>query len=827
MQIDRNRFYANLFYSYSHKDARYRTNMEKALTQLRTNRLLKDWSDLNILPGRSISAKIREKMDEADIFVFLLSRDFIGSNECMKEWEYARQLSAEGKLIFRIPIILRDCPWEDFLGKDDVKALPDDGKPVANFDSEDTAWLQVYEGIKAVVNQLKETYILKPEFRQEMEKTEFLSLQHVKLQDIFVFPTLLYHPLPAEEGPFKKEIIKDQTELLAKRYVLIHGEEMSGKTAFGRHLFLSLVADTSTPVLHIDLKEVTGKADERIFSRAYYRQFSGDYSLWKQQANKTLILDDLSSRSNHIELIELAKGLFKKIIITLSSDTFYSFFRDETRLASFQEVAIRPLTQSQQETLIRKRLYLSDRVEPITDGFVDQIERHINSIIISNKIVPRYPFFVLSILQTYEGFMPDNLSITAYGHCYYVLIVSNLVKSGISSEDNAINTCFNFAENLAFKIFQERKQEAWDNSDFNEFINEYKAKFIIPDSILRRLQKDDYGIINSDGSFKAQFMYYFFLGRLLSNEAKKHKAIIEQMCEQSYVPSNYLTLLFLIHHANDNEIIDDILLRTLCTLDTVQPAKLDPDETSGFQELVDAIPENILSSRSVEKERQRERESFDINEEQEEAKDASEETIDEDPVNDIYQILKNNEIMGQILRNKYGSLEKIRIKNVIEIVADSGLRLVQLFLGEELITDAAQYLRRKYPDHDPEEIKRFVQYISFLWTMTNIEKIVSTVNVPEIREIIQEVVQEQSTPAYDLIGYFNYLDSVEELTDGVKQELGTLLGKHNDSFLKRVLSIRTQHYMNTHRSLARIEQSICSLLNIKYLHNPSGSEDSA
>ena len=792
--------------------------MEKALAQLRTDGLLRDWSDLKILPGQSISEKIREKMDGADIFVFLLSPDFITSDECMKEWEYAKQLSAEGKLIFRIPIILRDCSWEDFLGKDDVKALPDDGKPVANFDSEDTAWLQVYEGIKAVVNQLKETCILKPEFRQEMEKTEFLSLQHVKLQDIFVFPTLLYHPLEPEDDSLKGEIVKDQTELLGKKYVLIHGEEMSGKTAFGRHLFLSLVVNKSTPVLHIDLKEVTGKADERIFSRAYYRQFSGDYSVWKQQANITLILDDLSSRSNHIELIKLAKGLFEKIIITLPSDTFYSFFRDETRLADFQEVAIRPLTQSQQETLIRKRLSLSDRVEPITDGFVDQIERHVNSIIISNKIVPRYPFFVLSILQTYEGFMPDNLSITAYGHCYHVLIVASLVKSGISSEDNAINTSFNFAENLAFKIYQSRKLQTGSSLNLKEFVDEYKETFIIPESIFHRLQKDDYGIINSDGSFRTPFMYYFFLGRFFSKNAKKHKAVIEEMCEQSYVSSNYLTLLFIIHHTNDDEIIDDILLWTLCALDTVEPAKLDPDETSSLKGFVDMLPISILSGNSVEDERKKERQ--DINEDIVESENDMEEQIDEDPVNDIYRILKNNEIVGQILRNKYGNLERLKIKEVIEIVADGGLRLVKLSLGEEVITDTAHYIHQKYPDHDLEEIKRFVQFFSFVWTMENIEKIVSTVNVPEIREIVQEVVQQKSVPAYDLIGYFNHLDSVEELTDGIRQELRTLLKKHNDFFLKRVLSIRTQHYMNTHRSKTPIEQSVCSLLGIEHSYRP-------
>ena len=313
-------------------------------------------------------------------------------------------------------------------------------------------------------------------------------------------------------------------------------------------------------------------------------------------------------------------------------------------------------------------------------------------------------------------------------------------------------------------------------------------------------------------------MYYFFLGRFFSKNAKKHKAVIEEMCEQSYVSSNYLTLLFIIHHTNDDEIIDDILLWTLCALDTVEPAKLDPDETSSLKGFVDMLPISILSGNSVEDERKKERQ--DINEDIVESENDMEEQIDEDPVNDIYRILKNNEIVGQILRNKYGNLERLKIKEVIEIVADGGLRLVKLSLGEEVITDTAHYIHQKYPDHDLEEIKRFVQFFSFVWTMENIEKIVSTVNVPEIREIVQEVVQQKSVPAYDLIGYFNHLDSVEELTDGIRQELRTLLKKHNDFFLKRVLSIRTQHYMNTHRSKTPIEQSVCSLLGIEHSYRP-------
>ena len=523
-------------------------------------------------------------------------------------------------------------------------------------------------------------------------------------------------------------------------------------------------------------------------------------------------------------MIEFAKNLFDKIVITLPSDIFHSFFRDEARLVDFHEVKIEPLSHQQQEELIRKRLALSDRSEPVTDGFVDQIEKHVNSIIISNKIVPRYPFFVLSILQTYEAFMPADLSITSYGHCYHVLIVASLIKAGISSKDNDINACLNFAEELAFKIYQDAKLHTPIELDFDGFVDKYQENFIISGSILNRLKERDYGIITEDGRFRTPYMYYFFLGRFLSRETKKNKDVIEQMCEQSHVSSNYLTLLFIIHHTNDSQIIDDILLRTMCTLDNVDPARLNRAETDSFKETVGNLPENILSGNSVAEERKKERGIRDINEDQVETEDDSEELIDEDPVNDIYRIFKNNEIMGQILRNKYGSLEKLKIKEVIETVADSGLRLVKLGLvDKDWIAGAAHYIHKKHPDLNIEEIKRSIQILSFLWTMANVEKIVSSINVPEIREVVNEVVQEQLTPAYDLIGYFNHLDSTQQLTNEVKQELETLLKKHNDFFFKRVLSIRTQHYMNTHRSKARIEQPVCSLLNIRYSHNPSRS----
>lgn len=794
------------------------------MSHLRRSGVLTEWSDREILPGQKISEKIRKEMDRADIFVFLLSQNFIASDECMKEWNYAKQSLATSKPVFRIPIILADCAWMDLLESDDVKALPDDGKPVDQFDNTDTPWQQVYEGLKEVTDQLRENFTPRQKFLDEIEETGFSSQKNIKLDDIFIFPTLKYYPLQAKSVELVEEEITSESQLLSKKHILIHGEDTSGKTALSRHLFLFL-CNQSKAVLLVDSDQVTGKPREKTFLQAYQEQFNGDYSLWAQNQNKTIIIDNLSP--NVLDFVVYAKQFFSNIIIISSSDSFYSFFKDESRLSDFHEMGISPLTHVQQEYLIRKRMVLLEENEPVTDGVVDQIENRVNSIIISNKFVPRYPFFVLSILQTYEAFMPDNLSISSYGHCYHALIVANLIKSGISEEDNAINACFNFAEKLAFRLYEHSKNnDAKRDFDFEQFITEYNIHYIILKPILSRLQDARYGILTNKGAFRVPYMYYFFLGRFFSKDRDKHVGDIEQLCDESYIRSNHLILLFIIHHTSDISIIDDILLRTMCALDEIDPAVLNERETKKFANIIEGLPANILSNSNVDQERQKERENLDRARGIDDSQDSEDSAVQHGhPANDLYRILKCNKVLGQILRNQYGIIEKKKIEEIVEAIADGGLRLVNWILkDEDEIRELADYIRHKYHDYDAQKIENVLRWISFVWTMVNIERVVGAINTPEIREEVSRVVRRKGTPAYDLVGYFSHLDSASELTEESKKQLAQLLKKHNnpkDLFVRNVLSIRTQHYMNTHRSRATIEQSICSLLNIKYSYRPN------
>ena len=440
-----------------------------------------------------------------------------------------------------------------------------------------------------------------------------------------------------------------------------------------------------------------------------------------------MIIDHFTARPSHVRFVEFVRNRFDRILVMVSSTVYESYYRDDSRLADYVEARIEPLTHGQQEALIRRRLALSSERVTIPDGRVDQVEDRVNSVIMSQRLVPRYPFFVLSILQTLEAFMPSSFTITSYGHCYKALILARLIKAGISARDSDINPCLNFAEHLAFQQYR-AKRESGDGAatvDFVDFVEEYRQRFHISHSTLSRLRDREYGLLDDNGEFRASYSHYYFLGMFLAKHRAECADIIEVMCGATYLPSNYLTVLFLIHHTESREVIDEILLRTLCALEGVEPARLDRAETRRFQDLVGRLPNNVLSGNSVKDERRRERERRDAMEKEDGSDDEGDwgDASEDARGNAVYAILKNNEIVGQILRNQYGLLERERIQEIVEIVADSGLRLVNVVLKDETeIEELARFVKEKFPDEEMEKILRILRALTFIWTGINVNR---------------------------------------------------------------------------------------------------------
>jgi GTPase SAR1 family protein len=834
-----NDFSVKIFYSYSHKDEKHRDQMEKFLRMLKTQGLVEHWSDRSILAGQHIEKTIEDEIKSSEIIAFLISVDFLTSSACQKELMLAKEMAEKsGKKL--ISVIVRECPWQDYESLSSYLATPKDGKAISTWESNDEAWTDVYHDFKKVINEIKKNFEVKSEFQEELRSLEFCSQsnQDLDFSKIFVVPNLS----KMSEKEEKKLSVRNSDELLKEKKVLMYGDSQSGKTKLCSHLFLEILSKKK-PVLFINLNNLAHKKPSlNNFKDSYEGQYHGDFNCWIKQENKTIIFDNLSHERNCLDYISMAEVYFENVIISTSDDYYNSYFSDEIRLSNYTPISILPFTHVKQEKLIKNWLDESKSGQEIEGyhGRVDKIENNINSIIIHNKILPRYPFFILSILQTYEAFMPQNIEITAYGHCYYALILAHLVKSGIEPKDESISACFNYARNLAFEIFDKGPSSLTISSEqLKDFDERYNEKYLISNSLINRL-RGRYGILrltpNGEMSFSLSYSYYYFLGGYLSKHYNENRVseIVSEIIENSHKKNNSTTLIFTVHHAHDLKIIDEILTHTACAIDQLKPATLDTNETEIFYELLTSIPEN-LKSNGIEKDRESEREFRDRAEKDQDHptgfNDIDEQKRGNRLLNEIYHCNKNIDVLSQVLRNNVGNLERKKISEIAETICDAGLRLSRILITDkDEINDLINYIHvRLKKDKEKSQIKKSkikekdirkaVLFHVFLWVMSNIEKVVSSINKPEIGPVIKELSQLKNSPAYLIIYYFYSLDTSESFTKRNKEQLESLLKKYQGKehyFLRKILSIRTQHYINTHQIDDPIYQATCSALKIDY-----------
>jgi len=97
-----------------------------------------------------------------------------------------------------------------------------------------------------------------------------------------------------------------------------------------------------------------------------------------------------------------------------------------------------------------------------------------------------------------------------------------------------------------------------------------------------------------------------------------------------------------------------------------------------------------------------------------------------------------------------------------------------LLCNDEEIQELTKYVEKQYEESDEfndkkgkaektEDITKLLTFIIFIWTMANIEKIVTSISKPEIKEIVEKIRDKMNTPAYDLIYYFYSLDTSREI----------------------------------------------------------------
>lgn len=172
------------FISYSHNDSAMLDMLHKHLTQLQRDGLIKTWEDRKIQAGGALDNQISNALSTSNIFLALLSPDYIASHYCYeKEFERALQMQEKDSLII-VPIILEPCDWLS-TPFSKFKALPKDGKAISTWENKNTAFLDVTQNLRRLVqtgNEIprKETGPITPISRNYRVQKDFDSLEKIE-----------------------------------------------------------------------------------------------------------------------------------------------------------------------------------------------------------------------------------------------------------------------------------------------------------------------------------------------------------------------------------------------------------------------------------------------------------------------------------------------------------------------------------------------------------------------------------------------------------------------------------------------------------------------
>ena len=145
-----------VFLSYSHKDSELKDEFLNHFAILKRSDEAELWHDRELLAGQTVDPEILERIHESDVFVFLISANFIHSEFCWgKEMHSAMELARTGMLA-TVGIVVRDADYDGapFAGQ---LLLPKDAKAVTSqyWKNHDEAWTNVIKELRRVCRQFE------------------------------------------------------------------------------------------------------------------------------------------------------------------------------------------------------------------------------------------------------------------------------------------------------------------------------------------------------------------------------------------------------------------------------------------------------------------------------------------------------------------------------------------------------------------------------------------------------------------------------------------------------------------------------------------------
>ncbi len=693
-----------LFISYSHKDESLISEFINHISPLKNNGILKEWYDRKIETGEEFQGDIDNNLENADIICLMISSNFLASKACLSEKDVSLALKIKNGIRV-IPIILSPCAWTIHKELSELLAIPTDGTPVTTFPDRNVGWLDATKWIKTVCDSVNAIKSLQPKesFKNFLDSTDILTKSHHKkeilnLKDIFVYPKLKCYD--GEEVSHKFDSERFKNEIIKFNKVIIAGENQAGKTTLCKVLFQIYRNLNFIPIYLEDENKYLGNPIKKL-EKAFLEQYDSENFDNFDIKRVVPIVDNFHFAKYQEKYIEQYESFKFQVLIV--DDIFGLNIKNQALIKEYSKFKIREFTALERNDLIKKWIQVKEdsqiQMNPnhFQQSIDDKTEKIENSlgIIFGKGIMPSYPFFILTILAAQDTQKPLDSEITSQGHCYQALIYLYLRKEGVDNEQ--IDIYSNFLTELAFWIFDKHNGSGIDNDEFQKFLEHYLANFNMPIPIeiviktLANVNICKFDTLNQF-NFCYSYIYYFFVAKYLSEHLESKKEIINRILSNLHKDEYAYITVFIAHHTKSNYLLDELMLNAEILFEKYTPASLSTKEISFFDKHEDKIIQAILPSYQHDTEAERKKmliEKSEIEEFKQDNDSTDSKKEDDQNSSDLLSNLrlsiKTVEVMGQIIKNRSGSLDLKRLEYIFEQGLKVHLRILSSFI--EVIKD--------------------------------------------------------------------------------------------------------------------------------------------
>ena len=677
----------------------------------------------------------------------------------------------------------------------------------------------------------------------------------IKLRDLFVYPDL------TDTSNTKGKAVKASVRVVRSHefldyirkhdHILVLGRERAGKSSLVKMLHADLHAAGSVPL------RVSGEAfrnqDEasvfRAVDKAVAEQYGPDMVERYRQldpASRVLLVDDFQrcrlNKKGLAVLLDLLNAFFVKTVVIGSEALQYAEIAtpgtDQSPLLSFRHCWIREFGHRLRGRLIERWLTLGS--EFLTDDLdvarkVKETE-HLVDTLLGKNILPSYPIFILSILQSCEANSQHNTALGSFGYHYEALITGALsqIPANIT-----LDTLYTYLSHLAYAMLN-AKRKYLHEEEVAEITDRYRQTHRMKFGSTEVLSILSVTRIFGQGAdekyrFNYKYIYYYFAAKYIQTNlyASVHRdelrALIDHMTDKLYVEDYANIIIFLMYLTKDEETINLILKKSRALYENERPFDYDADFAFLDKLGGNDLPLLIENGRAQEHQDQRrarmdEAQPDPLPDSMEDDDIEAEERRELDDWLRINVALKNLQILGQILRNFPGALEGEQKLQIATATYMLGLRLLQSVIRpmrnrlEDMRTGYAEMIRERLGIKDQKELAvRADDLLSNLVLMASygvLRRVSQAVGSEHLSETFKEVTDDSVPIAIGLMDVSIKLDHYSKFPE---REILQVLKKVEQKYPPRQLLRQMVHdFFYLYPENMRLRQSICTKLGISY-----------